>query len=64
MRARLAAALGSDATLVNVKASNPEGFGALGARRRTAAAAIVILRRIDRAKEGKARTYQGGGDQR
>lgn len=55
MRARLAAALandpalrknaalGNDAALVNVKASNPEGLGALGRGEGMAAAAIVML---------------------
>jgi 2-C-methyl-D-erythritol 2,4-cyclodiphosphate synthase len=43
MRARLATALGSDASLVNVKASNPEGLGALGRGEGMAAAAIVML---------------------
>jgi 2-C-methyl-D-erythritol 2,4-cyclodiphosphate synthase len=43
MRARLAAALGNDAGLLNVKASNPEGLGALGRGEGMAAAAIVML---------------------
>jgi 2-C-methyl-D-erythritol 2,4-cyclodiphosphate synthase len=43
MRARLAGALGADRSLVNVKASNPEGLGALGRGEGMAAAAIVIL---------------------
>jgi 2-C-methyl-D-erythritol 2,4-cyclodiphosphate synthase len=43
MRARLAAALGNDAALVNVKASNPEGLGALGRGEGMAAAAIVLV---------------------
>jgi 2-C-methyl-D-erythritol 2,4-cyclodiphosphate synthase len=49
MRARLAAALdndavpGNNAALVNVKASNPEGLGALGRGEGMAAAAIVML---------------------
>jgi 2-C-methyl-D-erythritol 2,4-cyclodiphosphate synthase len=43
MRARLAAALSNDATLLNVKASNPEGLGALGRGEGMAAAAIVML---------------------
>jgi 2-C-methyl-D-erythritol 2,4-cyclodiphosphate synthase len=49
MRARLAAALdndavpGNDGALVNVKASNPEGLGALGRGEGMAAAAIVML---------------------
>lgn len=43
MRARLAGALGADQSLVNVKASNPEGLGALGRGEGMAAAAVVIL---------------------
>lgn len=43
MRVRLSAALGNDAALVNVKASNPEGLGALGRAEGMAAAAIVML---------------------
>src|SRR5512143_2538051 len=43
MRARLAAALGTDAGLVNVTASNPEGLGALGRGEGMASAAIVML---------------------
>jgi 2-C-methyl-D-erythritol 2,4-cyclodiphosphate synthase len=43
MRARLAAALGADRSLMNVKASNPEGLGALGRGEGMAAAAVVIL---------------------
>ena len=43
MCARLAGALGADQSLVNVKASNPEGLGALGRGEGMAAAAIVIL---------------------
>jgi len=43
MRARLAKALGSDAASVNVKASNPEGLGALGRGEGMAGAAIVML---------------------
>lgn len=43
MRARLAAAIGTDASLVNVKASNPEGLGALGRGEGMASAAIVML---------------------
>ena len=49
MSARLAAALdndavpGNNAALVNVKASNPEGLGALGRGEGMAAAAIVML---------------------
>ena len=43
MRARLAQALGVDPALLNVKASNPEGLGALGRGEGMAAAAIVML---------------------
>ena len=43
MRARLAAALGADQSRVNVKASSPEGLGALGRNEGMAAAAIVML---------------------
>jgi 2-C-methyl-D-erythritol 2,4-cyclodiphosphate synthase len=43
MRARLAGALGVDRSLVNVKASNPEGLGALGRGEGMAAAAIVMV---------------------
>jgi 2-C-methyl-D-erythritol 2,4-cyclodiphosphate synthase len=43
MRARLASAFGADAALLNVKASNPEGLGALGRGEGMAAAAIVML---------------------
>jgi len=43
MRARLAGAIGSDPQLVNVKASNPEGLGALGRGEGMAAAAIVMI---------------------
>jgi 2-C-methyl-D-erythritol 2,4-cyclodiphosphate synthase len=43
MRARLATAIGSDAASINVKASNPEGLGALGRGEGMAAAAIVML---------------------
>jgi 2-C-methyl-D-erythritol 2,4-cyclodiphosphate synthase len=43
MRTRLAAALGEDAVLLNVKATNPEGLGALGRGEGMAAAAIVML---------------------
>jgi 2-C-methyl-D-erythritol 2,4-cyclodiphosphate synthase len=43
MRARLAIALGVEATLLNVKASNPEGLGALGRGEGMASAAIVML---------------------
>ena len=45
MRARLAFALGVDRSLINVKASNPEGLGALGRGDGMAAAAIVMLER-------------------
>ena len=43
MRARLAAALNADQSRVNVKASSPEGLGALGRGDGMAAAAIVML---------------------
>lgn len=43
MRARLAFALGVDQSFVNVKASNPEGIGALGRGDGMAASAIVML---------------------
>lgn len=43
MRSRLAAALGADDKLVNVKASSPEGIGALGRGDGMAAAALVVL---------------------
>ena len=43
MRLNLARALDSDAKLLNVKASSPEGLGALGRGDGMAAAAIVVL---------------------
>jgi 2-C-methyl-D-erythritol 2,4-cyclodiphosphate synthase len=43
MRERLAAALGADQSRVNVKASSPEGIGALGRGDGMASAAIVML---------------------
>ena len=43
MRERLAAALGADQSRINVKASSPEGLGALGRSEGMAAAAIVML---------------------
>lgn len=43
MRARLAAALNADQSRVNVKASSPEGLGALGRGEGMAASAIVML---------------------
>jgi 2-C-methyl-D-erythritol 2,4-cyclodiphosphate synthase len=43
MRERLAAALGADKSIVNVKASNPEGLGALGRGEGMSAAAVVML---------------------
>jgi len=43
MRARLAFAIGVEPSLINVKASNPEGIGALGRGDGMAAAAIVML---------------------
>jgi 2-C-methyl-D-erythritol 2,4-cyclodiphosphate synthase len=45
MRERLAAALGADTELVNVKATSPEGIGALGRAEGMAAAAVVVLER-------------------
>jgi len=43
MRANLARAIDADAKLINVKASSPEGLGALGRGDGMAAAAIVII---------------------
>ena len=43
MRDRLAAALSAEKSRVNVKASSPEGLGALGRGEGMAAAAIVML---------------------
>jgi 2-C-methyl-D-erythritol 2,4-cyclodiphosphate synthase len=43
MRERLANALGAKTALVNVKASSPEGLGALGRGEGIAASAIVLL---------------------
>jgi 2-C-methyl-D-erythritol 2,4-cyclodiphosphate synthase len=43
MRERLAAALGADKSIVNVKASSPEGLGALGRGEGMSAAAVVML---------------------
>jgi 2-C-methyl-D-erythritol 2,4-cyclodiphosphate synthase len=43
MRMRLAAAIAVDPSRLNVKASNPEGLGALGRGEGMAAAAIVLL---------------------
>ena len=43
MRERLAAAIGADQSRGNVKASSPEGIGALGRGDGMAAAAIVML---------------------
>jgi 2-C-methyl-D-erythritol 2,4-cyclodiphosphate synthase len=43
MRKRLASALGAEESRVNVKASSPEGIGALGRSEGMAAAAIVML---------------------
>ena len=45
MRARLAAAISIDESCLNVKASNPEGLGALGRSEGMAAAAIVLMER-------------------
>jgi 2-C-methyl-D-erythritol 2,4-cyclodiphosphate synthase len=43
MCARLAQAVDADASLINVKASNPEGLGALGRGEGMASSAIVLL---------------------
>jgi 2-C-methyl-D-erythritol 2,4-cyclodiphosphate synthase len=43
MRTRLAAVIGVDPSCLNVKASNPEGLGALGRGEGMAAAAIVLM---------------------
>src|SRR5579863_1378895 len=43
MRERLAGALGAAPALLNVKASSPEGLGALGRGEGMAAAAVVLL---------------------
>jgi 2-C-methyl-D-erythritol 2,4-cyclodiphosphate synthase len=43
MRTRLAEVIGVDPSRLNVKASNPEGLGALGRGEGMAAAAIVLL---------------------
>lgn len=43
MRARMASALGAQESQLNVKASSPEGLGALGRGEGMAAAAIVLL---------------------
>jgi 2-C-methyl-D-erythritol 2,4-cyclodiphosphate synthase len=43
MRERMAAALGADTAMLNVKASSPEGLGALGRGEGMAAAAVVLL---------------------
>jgi len=43
MRERLAKAVGADAAQLNVKASSPEGWGALGRGEGMAAAAIALL---------------------
>jgi 2-C-methyl-D-erythritol 2,4-cyclodiphosphate synthase len=45
MRERLAAALKADTKLVNVKATSPEGIGALGRGEGMAAAGLVVLER-------------------
>jgi 2-C-methyl-D-erythritol 2,4-cyclodiphosphate synthase len=45
MRVRLGQALGGSEDNINVKASNPEGIGALGRGEGMAAAAIVMLER-------------------
>jgi 2-C-methyl-D-erythritol 2,4-cyclodiphosphate synthase len=43
MRERMATALGADPALLNVKASSPEGLGALGRGEGMSAAAVVLL---------------------
>jgi 2-C-methyl-D-erythritol 2,4-cyclodiphosphate synthase len=43
MKTRLAEALGVEPSRLNVKASNPEGLGALGRGEGIAAAAVVLL---------------------
>jgi 2-C-methyl-D-erythritol 2,4-cyclodiphosphate synthase len=43
MRVNLARAIDADAKLLNVKASSPEGLGALGRGDGMAAAAIVVI---------------------
>jgi 2-C-methyl-D-erythritol 2,4-cyclodiphosphate synthase len=43
MRKRLAAVIGVDESCLNLKASNPEGLGAVGRGEGMAAAAIVLL---------------------
>ncbi len=43
MRSRLASAIGAGESQINVKASSPEGLGALGRGEGMAAAAIVVL---------------------
>ena len=43
MRERLAGALGAEPAMLNVKASSPEGLGALGRGEGMSAAAVVLL---------------------
>lgn len=43
MRERLASAIGADPAALNVKASSPEGLGALGRGEGMSAAAVVLL---------------------
>jgi 2-C-methyl-D-erythritol 2,4-cyclodiphosphate synthase len=43
MRERMAAALGAETAMLNVKASSPEGLGALGRGEGMSAAAVVLL---------------------
>jgi 2-C-methyl-D-erythritol 2,4-cyclodiphosphate synthase len=45
MRERIAQALGTESSRLNLKASNPEGLGALGRGEGMAAAAIILLER-------------------
>jgi 2-C-methyl-D-erythritol 2,4-cyclodiphosphate synthase len=43
MRERLAVAVGAEPAMLNVKASSPEGLGALGRGEGMSAAAVVLL---------------------
>jgi 2-C-methyl-D-erythritol 2,4-cyclodiphosphate synthase len=45
MRERIAQALGTESSRLNLKASNPEGLGALGRGEGMAGAAIILLER-------------------
>jgi 2-C-methyl-D-erythritol 2,4-cyclodiphosphate synthase len=46
MRERMAAALGAETAMLNVKASSPEGLGALGRGEGMSAAAVVLLEAV------------------